>query len=64
MIRLKNNTGGYYSLELEDSQSIKPNRTFVFNFPGMEINIPSDYAASIASIYMLTLHIRKAYLQL
>lgn len=49
MIRLKNNTGGYYSLELEDSQSIKPNRTFVFNFPGMEINIPSDYAASIAS---------------
>lgn len=49
MIRLKNNTGGYYSLNLKDFQSMKMDRTFVFNTPGMELNIPDDYAASIPS---------------
>ena len=49
MIRLKNNTGGWYSLKLQDSTGIKQDRTFVFATPGAELTIPNDYAASIPS---------------
>lgn len=49
MIRLKNNTGGYYSLNLPDSTGMRPDKLFVFPLPTSELNIPADYAASIAS---------------
>lgn len=47
MIRLKNNTGGWYSLKLDDSTGIKPARTFTFLNENTELTIPADYAASI-----------------
>lgn len=49
MIRLKNNTGGWYSLKLQDSTGTKFDRTFVFPLPDTELTVPDDYAASIAS---------------
>lgn len=48
MIRIKNNTGGYYSLQLEDSTGIKPDKFFIFPLPTTELAIPDDYAKSIA----------------
>lgn len=47
MIRLKNNTGGWYSLKLDDSTGVKPARTFTFLNEKTELTIPIDYAASI-----------------
>lgn len=63
MIRLKNNTGGWYSLKLQDSNGEKFDKTFVFPLPETELNIPANYAASIANdLYALTAYKTGAFL--
>lgn len=47
MIRFKNNTGGYFSIRLEDITGMKPSKFFSFPMPSSELTIPSDYVATI-----------------
>ena len=50
MIRLKNNTGGFYSLELEDVDGVRgENRVFYFTSANSEVSIPDMFVASIAT---------------
>lgn len=49
MIRLKNNTGGYYSIKLSDYTGVRPDKIFSFPLPTTILPIHKDYAMSIPS---------------
>lgn len=48
MLRIKNNTGGYFSIQLEDSTGVKGPRVFRLPSATSQVTIPDDYAKSIA----------------
>lgn len=49
MIRLKNNTGGYYSIKLSDYTGARPDKIFSFPLPTTILPVHKDYIMSIPS---------------
>ncbi|MCF0115111.1 MAG: hypothetical protein HUJ56_07145, partial [Erysipelotrichaceae bacterium] len=47
MIRIKNNSGGYLSLYLDDYTGVKPSRWFIMPTADSEVAIPAEYESQV-----------------